>query len=208
MKVAREIIVISLLGLPIQANAQQDADARAEQCGTNAIQCSNNCTAKFPPRYENWFNVNGDAQSACQRQCVAQIEPCTHEAYRSSSTIQPSPQGPNTVSGAMSGSASDLGQCQLGPRCNKANQRSEAYVAQLQSGNGMRSNAMAAFCAYMVGAEVNRVCAEELQRTAASCTEVEEPIGSGAVSAARVPSPCRTRPMPAAVIISLGRSGA
>ncbi|MFZ1426352.1 MAG: toll/interleukin-1 receptor domain-containing protein [Geminicoccaceae bacterium] len=42
----------------------------------------------------------------------------------------------------------------------------------------------------------------------ACCTEVKEPIGSGAVSAARVPSPCRTRPMPAAVIISLGRSGA
>ena len=42
----------------------------------------------------------------------------------------------------------------------------------------------------------------------ACCTEVGGTVGSAAVPAARVPSPCRTRPMPAAVIISLGRSGA
>ena len=41
----------------------------------------------------------------------------------------------------------------------------------------------------------------------ACCTEVGGTVGSGAVLAARVLSPCRTRPMPAAVIISLGRSG-
>ena len=41
----------------------------------------------------------------------------------------------------------------------------------------------------------------------ACCTEVEEPIGSGAVSAHSGLSPCRTKPMPASVIISFGRSG-
>ena len=43
--------------------------------------------------------------------------------------------------------------------------------------------------------------------TAACCTEAGESIGSGAVLAARIRSPCRTRPMPAAAIIFLGRSG-
>ena len=42
----------------------------------------------------------------------------------------------------------------------------------------------------------------------ACCRELRGAIGRGAVPAARVLSPCRTRPMPAAVIISPGRSGA
>ena len=40
----------------------------------------------------------------------------------------------------------------------------------------------------------------------ACCMEVGDPVGSGAVPVARVPSPCRTRPMPAAVITFPGRS--
>ena len=42
---------------------------------------------------------------------------------------------------------------------------------------------------------------------AACCMEVGGTVGSAAVPAARVLSRCRTRPMPAAVIISHGRSG-
>ena len=49
---------------------------------------------------------------------------------------------------------------------------------------------------------------DEIVRTPACCMEVGGTVGSGAVPAARVLLPCRTRPMPAAVIISLGRSGA
>ncbi len=45
-------------------------------------------------------------------------------------------------------------------------------------------------------------------RRSASCAKAGESIASGAVSAARVLSPCRARPMPATVIISLGRSDA
>ena len=42
---------------------------------------------------------------------------------------------------------------------------------------------------------------------AACCMEVGGTVGSAAVLAARVLSPCRTRPMPAVVIIVLDRSG-
>ncbi len=48
----------------------------------------------------------------------------------------------------------------------------------------------------------------DFERWPVCCTEVGGTVGSGALLAARALPPCRTRPMPAAVIISLGRSGA
>jgi hypothetical protein len=56
--------------------------------------------------------------------------------------------------------------CSAGPQCQSAGNRGKSYMQQLSQNqsNGAFDASMVAYCAAMVTAEVNRVCAQEMRQ--------------------------------------------